>query len=87
MTNDEMDYLEEYDKYADEQSGLFHVHDDMMSDLMEDIRKFKQTISGKETEEELMKKIYEKTDELSEKYHEIRSEYIFNAVMEEMKSK
>ena len=41
MTNDEMDYLEEYDKYADEQSGLFHVHDDMMSDLMEDIRKFK----------------------------------------------
>ena len=87
MTNDEMDYLEEYDKYVDEQSGLFHVHDDMMSDVMNDICEFKNGLSGKESQEELMRLIYQKSDQLGEKYPEIGVEHIFNAIVKEFQSK
>lgn len=84
--NDEMDYLEHYDKYNDEQSEGYVIHDDMMSDVMNDIREFKNGLSGKESQEELMRLIYQKSDQLGEKYPEIGVEHIFNAIVKEFQS-
>lgn len=85
--NDEMDYLEHYDKYNDEQIEGYVIHDDMMSDVMNDICEFKKGLSGKESQEELMRLIYQKSDQLGEKYPEIGVEHIFNAIVKEFQSK
>ena len=84
--NDEMDYLEHYDKYNDEQIEGYAIHDDMMSDVMNDIREFKKGLSGKESQEELMRLIYQKSDQLGEKYPEIGVEHIFNAIVKEFQT-
>ena len=78
-----MDYS---DPKEDESYPLYPdcYHDDQINELHYPISQFKSSITGKESQEELMEKIYQFVDKLSSQFPDIEPSIIFNAVFQEV---